>query len=173
MPNMWSVGYQQWSTHCLLGINILRPKQNGRNFADNIFKCIFLNENVWIPVKISLKYVPNGPINNIPTLVQIMAWRRSGDKPLSEPMMVGLPTHICVTLPQWVPDTRLWSLVSLAMACHKLILFHDSRELALEVEEQISVNSLRPNDAIWCQWTVSSLVMVMACYLFGTKPLPK
>ena len=35
-------------------------------------------------------------------MVQIMAWRRSGDKPLSEPMMVILPTHICVTRPQWV-----------------------------------------------------------------------
>ena len=43
-----------------------------------------------------------GPINNIPTLVQVMAWRRSGDKPLSEPMIVRLPTHICVTRPQWV-----------------------------------------------------------------------
>ena len=31
-----------------------------------------------------------------------MAWRRPGDKPLSEPMMVSLPTHICVTRPQWV-----------------------------------------------------------------------
>ena len=55
-----------------------------------------------ISIKISLKFVPKGPINNIPSLVQIMAWRRSGDKPLSEPMMVCLPTHICVTRPQWV-----------------------------------------------------------------------
>ena len=31
-----------------------------------------------------------------------MAWRRAGDKPLSEPMMFSLPTHICVTRPQWV-----------------------------------------------------------------------
>ena len=31
-----------------------------------------------------------------------MAWRRLGDKPLSEPMMVKLLTHICVTRPQWV-----------------------------------------------------------------------
>ena len=77
-------------------------RQNGRHFADDIFKCIFLNENVWIPIKISLKFVPNGPINDIPALVQIMAWRRSGDKPLSEPMVVSLPTHICVTQPQWV-----------------------------------------------------------------------
>ena len=43
-----------------------------------------------------------GPVDNIPALVQIMAWRRPGDKPLSEPMMVGLLTHICVTRPQWV-----------------------------------------------------------------------
>ena len=82
--------------------NTLRPRQNGRHFADDIFKCIFLNGNVWILVKISLEYVPKGPSNNIPALVQIMAWRRSGDKPLSEPMMVDLPMHICVTQPQWV-----------------------------------------------------------------------
>ena len=50
----------------------------------------------------SLKFVPKGSINNIPALVQIMAWYRWGDKPLSEPMMVRLPTHICVTRPQWV-----------------------------------------------------------------------
>ena len=61
-----------------------------------------MNENVWISIKISRKFVPKGPINNIPAMVQIMAWRRPVDKPLSEPMVVGLPTHICVTLPQWV-----------------------------------------------------------------------
>ena len=54
----------------------------------------FLNENVRISIKISLKFVAKGPINNIPSFVQIMAWRRSGDKPLSESMMVSLPTHI-------------------------------------------------------------------------------
>ena len=81
--------------------NTMRPRQNGRHFADDMFKCIFLNENLWIPIEISLKFVPRGSINNIPALVQIMAWRRSGDKPLSEPMMVSLPTHICVTRPQW------------------------------------------------------------------------
>ena len=74
---------------------------------DAIFKCIFLNENVLIPIEISLKFVPKGPINNIPALVQIMAWRRPGDKPLSEPMMDSLPTHICVTRPQWVNRLQL------------------------------------------------------------------
>ena len=83
-------------------INTLRPRQNGRHFADDILKFIFLNENVWTPIKNSLKFVPKGPINNMPTLVQIMAWRHSGDKPLSESMLVSLSTHICVTRPQWV-----------------------------------------------------------------------
>ena len=87
-------------------LNMLKPRQNGRHFAD-IFKCIFLNENVLILIKISLKFVTKGPINNIPALVQIMAWRRPGDKPLSEPMLVSLLTHICFTLPQWVKILRL------------------------------------------------------------------
>ena len=81
-------------------VNTLRPRHNGRRFADDTFKRIFLNENVRISIKISLKFVPKGPINNIPALLQIMAWRRSGDKPLSEPMTVRLLTHICVTRPQ-------------------------------------------------------------------------
>ena len=82
--------------------NTLRPRQDGRHFADDIFKYIFLNENASISIKISLKFIPKGPIDNIPALVQIMAWRRLGDKPLYEPMMVSLLTHICVTRPQWV-----------------------------------------------------------------------
>ena len=72
-----------------------------------IFQTTFSNAFCWMKMyefrlKISLKFVPQGPINNIPALVQIMAWRRPGDKPLSGPMMVKLPTHICVTRPQWV-----------------------------------------------------------------------
>ena len=83
----------------------------------------FLNENVWIPIEMSLKFVLKGPINDISALVQKMAWRRPGDKPLSEPMMVTLLTHICVTRPQWArmikfkdvylrhlwPTSPLWS----------------------------------------------------------------
>ena len=54
--------------------NTLRPRQNGHHFPDNIFKYIFLNENVWISLMISLTFVPNIRANNIPALVQIMAW---------------------------------------------------------------------------------------------------
>ena len=78
--------------------NTMRPIQNCGHFADGIFKCIFLNENAWI----SLKFVPNVRINNIPALVQIMAWCWPGEKPLSGPLMDSLLTHICVTRPQWV-----------------------------------------------------------------------
>ena len=83
-------------------VNTLRPRHNGRHFADVMFECIFLNENVWIPIEISMKFVPKGPTNNIQALVQIMALRRPGDKPLSEPMMDISTTHVCVTWPQWV-----------------------------------------------------------------------
>ena len=69
------------------------------------FEMHFLDWKILIPIKISLKFVPKGPINYIPALVQIMDWRRPGDKPLSEPMMVRLPTHICVTRPQSVNRT--------------------------------------------------------------------
>ena len=55
--------------------------------ADNIFKCIFLMKNVRISNKISLKFVPKGPIDNKSALVQVMAWCRTGDKPLPEPML--------------------------------------------------------------------------------------
>ena len=111
--------------------NTLRPRQNGRHFPDDIFKCIFLNENVWISIKISLKFVPKVPINNIPALVQIMAWRQSGDKPLYEPMMVSLLTHICVTRPKWVNHPK----------------------------PQLSKNHLIP--ILNCQWIIQSKTMAI------------
>ena len=80
--------------------NTLRPRQNVRRFSDDIFKCIILNENVLIAIKISLKFVAKDPINNIPALIQIMPWRRPGDKPVSESMTVSIPSDICVTRPK-------------------------------------------------------------------------
>ena len=76
------------------------PRQYSRHFAIDTFKRIFLNENATSWIKISLKFVPKGPITNIPALVQLMAWCHPGDTPLSEPMTDRLPTHICVTRPQ-------------------------------------------------------------------------
>ena len=94
---------------CCVSLNIriqnsstitLRPRQNLRHFADDIFKCVSLNGYLLISITVWLKFVPKGPNTNIPSLVQIIAWRRPGDKPLSEPVMVKLLTHICVTRPQ-------------------------------------------------------------------------
>ena len=102
-------------------IKTLWPWQNARHFADDIFKCIFLNEIVWILLQISLKFVPKVRINSNPALVWIMAWRWSGNKPLSEPVVVSLLTHICVTRPQWVKtlwpcDTIWWHRSGLTLA---------------------------------------------------------
>ena len=79
----------------------------GRDKMDAISKTTFSSAFSWMKMfefrlKFHWMFVPKGPINNIPALVQIMAWRRVGNKPLSEPMLVSLPTHICVTRPQWV-----------------------------------------------------------------------
>ena len=100
-PNLPKLIYEIGLQQCWL-INTLRPRQNGHHFADDTFKSIFVNENVRISIKFSLEFVLKGPINNIPALAQIMAWRRPGDKPLSEPVMASLLTHIYVTRPQWV-----------------------------------------------------------------------
>ena len=75
------------------------------------FKRFFLNENIRMSIKISLKFVPKIRINNITSLVRIMAWHRPGDKPLSKTMMISLLTHICVTLPQWVKVYQPFSML--------------------------------------------------------------
>ena len=59
--------------------------------SDDIFKFIFLNKNDRIPIQISQKFVPRSPLDNKPALIQVMAWRRTGDKPLPEPMLAQFP----------------------------------------------------------------------------------
>ena len=81
-------------TFMRVDFNALEPRQNVRHSGDDVFKCIFLKGNVSISLKMSLKFVPMVPISNTPSLLQILARRRAGDKPLSEPMMVSLLTHI-------------------------------------------------------------------------------
>ena len=120
----WSLVYQ---TQRYKSINTLRPRQNGRHFPDDIFKCIFLNEYLWISI------FPEGPVNNIQALVQIMARSRSGDKPLSEPMMFSLLTHICVTRPQWVMSMVhlfysymwCWVLYTFSILSHRTVKYHN------------------------------------------------
>ena len=57
------------------------------HFTDDIFRCNFVNEKFYILMKISPKFVPKSLTDNMPALVQEMAWCRIGDKPLSEPML--------------------------------------------------------------------------------------
>ena len=102
-------------------------------------------------MKNSLKFVPKGPINNIPAMVQIMACRRPGDKPLSGPMVVSLPTHICVARPQWVKNPTKWLLViytARLTACGLVMIY-----------------------GVWRRQTGSTLDQVSACRLLGAKSL--
>ena len=122
--NSWKDGCQ-----CSL-IPANEAETKWQSFHIRHFKCIFLNENYWIPIHISLKFVPKGPIYNIPPLDQIMAWRCPGDKALSETMLVSSRAHICVTRPKWVDGD-----------------FSDSRY-------KVSiVKSALPQDCQWRIWT--------------------
>ena len=76
-------------------INLSSPGQNDRHFAGDIFKYIFANEMFCIFIRISLKFVPKGPIDNNLTLFFLMAWRRIGDKSLSESMLTEF-TDACM-----------------------------------------------------------------------------
>ena len=96
-----------------LCFSTMRTRQNGRHFTKDIFKSIFLNRNDRIPIRISLKFVPMILIDNIPALVRIMAWRRR--RSLSEPTMVRLLTHICVTRPQRVNVRSMYINIALRM----------------------------------------------------------
>ena len=73
----------------VVDLNTLRPRQNGCLFADDVYKYILLNENVWISIKISVKFAPKDPLgldklNNIGSGNGLVP---SGNKPLPEPML--------------------------------------------------------------------------------------
>ena len=57
-------------------IHLISPGLNGRHFADDIIRCIFVTENIFILIKISPKCVPQGPIHNNPAVIYMIAWRR-------------------------------------------------------------------------------------------------
>ena len=73
--------------HAVISDNSSPLGQNGRHFTDDILKCIFMNDMFYVLIGISLKFVPNGPVDNKPALVEVMAWHRPGDKPLPESML--------------------------------------------------------------------------------------
>ena len=73
----WYTRHSIKYTHRHDGVNTLRPRQNGHQFPDDNFKCIFWNEDISISINISLKFVPKGPISNIVAIIQIRAWRQA------------------------------------------------------------------------------------------------
>ena len=81
-------------------------------WPDDIFKCIFFDENVWIPIEVSLKFVPKGPVNNYPSIGSDSGLAGPGNKPLSEPMMVNYLT-------QWVKTSS-----NIVIQWHWSVLLH-------------------------------------------------
>ena len=94
---------------CKTGVVLLNssfPGQNGRRFTDDISKCLFMNEKFCISIRISLQFAPNGQINDNAALGQVMAWRRTGDKPLPEPMLTQFTDAYICHMGRWVKAHR-------------------------------------------------------------------
>ena len=144
-------------------------------------------------------------------LVQIMAWRRPGDKPLSETMMISLLTHVCVTRPvrkrsDLFQNSTIFKCSKLHCLGKKIILnlikawpkcfeclvnvvggnvlvkvrcrhLMNQKPAVAEISEwrvnlqRVVIISSPPSDAYMRQWMGSALVQIMACRLFGAKPL--
>ena len=94
VSQQWQPFHQFCFIQNRLYVNSSSPEQNGRHFADDMFKRIFLNENIWISNLISLKYVPWGQIDNMSVLDQIIVCRLDG--------WASSPTRICGTWGRWV-----------------------------------------------------------------------
>ena len=144
--------------------NTLRPRQNGHHVPEDIFKCSFLKENVWISLTISLKFVFKVRINNIPALVQIMAWRQPGNKPLSGPM---IQTFNFV-------QSDLYFTIGHCRAVYKMLLFtpyHNGPPLHFNIDILIIVNlydMLKLDTTIintWCRFFQHKAVLVLLSWL--------
>ena len=135
-----------WDILCVL-VNTLRPRQDGRHFADDIFKCIFLNEIYCVFIWISLKYILRSPIVIMPALVQIMARCRTGNKPLSEPMMaqfIDTYLHHLASMNSQNQD-NLWLIACclfIAKSLSKQCTFDDSIELGAFSEKNCRLSTM-------------------------------
>ena len=105
-------------------------------------------------MKISPKFVLMGPIENNTSLVQIMAWRRPGHKPLSWPMTVRLPTHICATRPQWVKMSfgqawlRRWLMIPWRRKEHQQPRYSTCMEYILHIFLVVFTQKLKHKKAV-------------------------
>ena len=107
----------------------------GRDQKDAISQTTFSSAFYWMKMYELQQKIPKGPVNNILALVQIMAWRCPGDKPLSEPMLVSLPTYICVTRAQRVNN----------------------------MGQNVSVHIISPKINIWLESNIASVSEISKC----------
>ena len=153
----WCMSYQNYVIlHWLLfhgtqfyNINTLRPRQNGGHFPDDIFKWIFLMEMYEFRVEQHWSLLLG---DNFSTLVQIMAWHRSGDIPMSEPMMDTLLTHVCVTRPQWLNILSVKCiyavLINLHIHCFCFVLLGPLLTLQWRHNEPDSISNHQLHDSL-------------------------
>ena len=107
----------------------LSPEQKGFHFTDDV--CIFCSVKCCILIRMSLKFVPNCPFSNNPALVQLITWRRSGDKPLFESMVALFIDSYCTFLCLCCDVSPYVFLVSFtSITCHQ---HHRTLQKALEV----------------------------------------
>ena len=153
-----------------VSVHTLRPRQICCNFTDGIFKCIFLNENVWISLTISLKFVPKVRISNIPALVQIMAWHRTVD---SHYLIQWWLIDWCIYASLGLDELMAWCLRKQASTqsnvdpdrqCH--VTSPSCRELIFNV---IVINSLNADDIFKCPRFQSAQILVMARVIYRNQ----
>ena len=136
-----------------------------------VLQTTFSNAFSWMKIyefwfNMSLKFLLKGPINKIPTLVQVMAWRRSGDKPLSEPMMIRLLTHICVSRPQWVKIANAYKSY---LTMYGKIFWVEFQRVPLKFHPKYLTHTLK--DVIYIQrWNLRALRFKSSCAFLKQSP---
>ena len=121
------------------------PGQNGRHFADDIFRCIFVTEKFRILIDISLKFVPKGLVDSLdnclaPNRRQAIIW-----------------TNV---------DSIHWRIYA-ALGGDELCEAHPW------IDIYIVTHSLWLNYLIQPQRSGSTLDQIMAWCMLGGKPLPE
>ena len=132
----------------------IKAEKNGRCFADDIFECISLKENVWILIKISLKFVPKVAINNIPSLVQITHYLNL--------WWPSLLPHICFTQPQWLKWILNRVRILYANVFEKVICLNLDEELCYEATKDESFTFKSHNDV----WHIDQVLEILFSYLY-------
>ena len=137
-----------------------------------ILQTIFSNAFPWkkrcelISLEISLAFVHKVRINDILSLVQVMTWRRPGDKLLSEPMMFSLLTHTCVTRPQWIKHGILDH-----SPLYKHIVWSNLYVVGVNYNSVTRVHSLNwTYDLPWDSVSCASTSTTDCIYRFGAGP---